>query len=77
VFLSFDSWKTGPDPGSAAEQDLRRSIARGADVFSHHLFQIRDAVGVNRSAAPVSGSCASCHDIAMTGMASARWIDTG
>ncbi len=77
VFLSFDSWKNGPDPGSAAETDLRRSVARGAEIFSSRTFQISGAAGVNTSGAAVSGTCATCHDIAMTGMASARWIDTG
>jgi hypothetical protein len=77
VFLSFDSWKNGPDPGSVTETAFRRSVARGAEVFSSRPFQISGAAGINTSGGAVSGTCATCHDIAMTGMASARWIDTG
>ena len=77
VFQSFDTWKNGPDPGSPSEQEFRRSVARGAEIFSHRPLAITGAVGVNTSAAAVNGSCATCHDISMSGMASARWIDTG
>ena len=77
VFKSFDGWKDAPDPGSPTEQAFRRSVARGADIFVNRHFDITGAVGVNSSAKAVNGSCASCHDIAMSGMASARWIDTG
>lgn len=77
VFKSFDNWKDAPDPGSPTEQAFRRSVARGADLFTGRHFEITGAVGVNTSMKPVNGTCASCHDIAMSGMASARWIDTG
>ncbi len=63
VFQSFDNWKNGPDPGSVAEQNFRRSVARGAEIFNHRPLEITGAVGVNTSSAPLSGSCASCHDI--------------
>lgn len=77
VFQSFENWKNAPDPGSVSEQAFRRSVARGAELFVGRHFDITGAVGVNTSPAAVSGTCASCHDLAMSGMASARWIDTG
>ena len=79
VFLSFANWKasTGESVGSTLEANLRRSVARGAELFTTRRFAITGAVGVNTSAAPVNGTCASCHDVTMSGMASAHWIDTG
>ena len=77
VFQSFEAWKNAPDPGSSAELNLRRSVARGAELFTGRRFDIDGAVGVNVSHAAVRGTCATCHDLAMSGMASARWIDTG
>jgi cytochrome c peroxidase len=77
VFQSFENWKEAADPGSPSEQSFRKSVARGAELFVGRRFAITGAVGVNTSSAPVSGTCASCHDITMSGMASARWIDTG
>lgn len=79
VFHSFDNWKSadGDSVGSTMEANFRRSVARGAEIFSNRRFAITGAVGINTSSAPVSGTCASCHDITMSGMASAHWIDTG
>jgi hypothetical protein len=77
VFQSFAAWKEPRDPGSPTEQNFRRSVARGAEIFVNRRFPITGAMGVNTSSAPVNGTCASCHDISMSGMASARWIDTG
>jgi cytochrome c peroxidase len=80
VFHSFNAWKasTGESVGgSTMEANFRHSVARGAELFSDRRFDITGAVGVNTSAAPVSGTCASCHDLTMSGMASAHWIDTG
>jgi hypothetical protein len=74
VFQSFDNWKDMPDPG---EQKFRWSVTRGAKIFVSRHFNISAAAGVNNSATPIYGTCASCHDIFMSGMASARWIDTG
>jgi hypothetical protein len=77
VFQSFANWNEAADPGSPGEQNFRKSVARGAELFTNRRFEISGAMGVNTSAAAVSGTCASCHDITMSGMASARWIDTG
>ena len=80
VFLSFAAWKTSTGQsvgGSTMESNFRHSVARGAELFSTRRFEITGAVGVNTSAAPVNGTCASCHDLTMSGMASAHWIDTG
>jgi hypothetical protein len=78
VFQSFGKWDNLVDVmGSYPEGSFRASVARGAAVFSGRHFPITGAVGVNTSDAPVNGTCATCHDLAMSGMASARWIDTG
>ncbi|HWY62328.1 MAG TPA: hypothetical protein VNW15_10555 [Rhizomicrobium sp.] len=79
VFHDFTSWKTatGESVGSTMEANFRHSVARGAELFTGRRFQITGAVGVNTSAAAVNGTCASCHDLTMSGMASAHWIDTG
>ena len=74
VFQSFDNWKGATDDG---EQEFRRSVMRGAKIFVGRHFEIKGAKGLNNSAAPISGTCASCHDIFMSGMSSAPWIDTG
>ncbi len=79
VFHSFEGWKTstGASVGSSMEAEFRHSVARGAELFSGKRFAITGAAGLNTSSAAVNGTCASCHDITMSGMASAHWIDTG
>jgi hypothetical protein len=79
IFHSFESWKTstGESVGSTLEANFRHSAARGAELFTSRRFEITGAMGVNTSPAPVSGTCATCHDLTMSGMASAHWIDTG
>jgi cytochrome c peroxidase len=63
---------------SLADTNSRRaSIARGAGIFSKRTFAISGAMGINTSGKPVTGTCVSCHDIPMSGMASMRFIDTG
>jgi hypothetical protein len=75
VFQSFDnSWKSPTDLG---EQNFRRSVVHGAKLFVSRHFEISGAKGLNNTASPISGTCASCHDIFMSGIASAHWIDTG
>src|SRR6185437_16168083 len=63
------------DPADAAE--FHRSVARGAELFSQRKFRISAATGINKAGETITGSCASCHDVAMTGRSSARWMDTG
>jgi hypothetical protein len=62
---------------AGAQPGLRASIARGEEVFSQRPFTITGAAGLNTGNRPVTGTCASCHDVPMSGMSSARWIDTG
>jgi hypothetical protein len=73
-FKSVAVWNV---PGLEEEGDFRRSVARGAEIFAHRSFAITGAVGVNNSGQPVIGTCATCHDVPMTGAATARWIDAG
>ena len=67
------------DPGiSLSDANSRRaSIARGAEIFSKRTFTITGAAGLNTGSKPVTGTCASCHDVPMSGMSSVRFIDTG
>jgi cytochrome c peroxidase len=64
-------------PATGTEATLRASVARGEDIFFHRNFSITGAEGINSGGRPITGTCASCHDIPMSGMSSARWIDTG
>jgi cytochrome c peroxidase len=67
------------DPGlSSSDANSRRaSIARGAEIFANKAFPITGAMGINNGGKAVTGTCATCHDIPMSGMSSARFIDTG
>jgi len=73
AFGDFREWKESP-------KYYRASIARGADVFTHRQFWVRDSAHVNttRAGNPVKGTCATCHSSRMTGQdLSAGWIDAG
>jgi cytochrome c peroxidase len=74
-FQRFDPGISGAD--AVAQGGLRASIARGEEIFSHRTFSITGAMGINTGSHSVSGTCASCHDVPMSGMSSARFIDTG
>jgi cytochrome c peroxidase len=71
-FQHFDTGVSSSDSNSR-----RASIARGAAIFSQRTFAITGAMGVNNSAKAITGTCATCHDIPMSGMSSVRFIDTG
>ncbi|MEP7354850.1 MAG: hypothetical protein ABI824_16595 [Acidobacteriota bacterium] len=72
VFGFFTGWKEGTH--------YQASIARGADIFMHRQFWVRDAAHFNSTnrGNPVKGTCASCHGSSMTGQdAAAGWMDVG
>lgn len=72
VFLSFDSWKS--------DTELRRSVARGNDIFLNRNFWVRDVAHINSIglANPAKRSCAVCHNAVMSGMDRAPgWVDLG
>jgi hypothetical protein len=72
-FGDFKEWK-------GSSRFYRASIARGADIFTHRPFWVRDAAQFNSTGAgnPVKGTCATCHSSRMTGQdISAGWIDAG
>ncbi|HWY61750.1 MAG TPA: hypothetical protein VNW15_07595 [Rhizomicrobium sp.] len=74
-FHRFYAGISAPDAG--AQPGLRASIARGEEIFSQRPIAITGAAGINTGNRPVTGTCATCHDVPMSGMSSARWIDTG
>lgn len=68
-------------PASGSEQDeARRSIARGHDVFMFRTFWIKDAMHLNTVGLgnPSKRTCATCHGMHMMGMDIANgWMDIG
>ncbi|MEO5925724.1 MAG: hypothetical protein ABIR70_18040 [Bryobacteraceae bacterium] len=70
VFGKFDSWKT-----SRFDQ---ASVARGADIFTHREFMVRDTAHLNTTGNPAKSTCATCHKSQLTGQdVSAGWMDVG
>ena len=73
LVAGFDAWRKPKGGGDLGLQhEFRASVARGSDVFFARTFTIRDAFPVNRIGNLVEGSCATCHNTAMT-----RWMDIG
>jgi hypothetical protein len=73
AFGDFNVWK-------GSSRYYRASIARGAEVFAHRQFWLRDAANINSAGLgnPVKGTCATCHSSRMTGQdLSAGWVDAG
>ena len=72
VFGLFTSWKKG--------DYYQSSVARGADLFMHRQFWLRDTAHINSIGLgnPVKRTCATCHNAQMTGQdLSAGWVDVG
>ena len=72
VFGKFDEWK--------GKDYYQSSIARGADIFMHRQFWLRDATHINSIGLgnPLKRTCATCHNAQMTGQdLSAGWVDVG
>jgi cytochrome c peroxidase len=80
VFYDFASWKT-PAPGeSATQRSFRESVMRGYDIYFSKPFWIRDVEHLNTVGLgnPVKRTCATCHNMQMTGMDLASgWVDLG
>ncbi|HEX4278073.1 MAG TPA: hypothetical protein VHZ74_22120 [Bryobacteraceae bacterium] len=72
VFGNFKAWH-GTDY-------YQSSVARGADIFMHRQFWLRDAAHINSIGLgnPVKRTCSTCHNSRMTGQdLSAGWVDAG
>ena len=83
VFRLFDAWKKSeamPKELTAAQREFRASVARGNEVFMFRQFWIRDAAHINSIGLgnPIKRSCATCHNVQMTGQDLAPgWVDVG
>ncbi len=74
-----EKWKALPASNNA-QDEARRSIARGHDVFMFRTFWIKDAMHLNTVGLgnPVKRTCATCHGMHMMGMDIANgWMDIG
>jgi hypothetical protein len=74
-----EKWRALP-PSSNAQDEARRSIARGHDVFMFRTFWIKDAMHLNTVGLgnPVKRTCSTCHGMHMMGMDIANgWMDIG
>jgi hypothetical protein len=72
VFGQFENWKTSRFDQAA--------VARGADIFMHRTFLVRDTAHLNSTGGgnPVKSTCATCHKTQLTGQdLSAGWMDVG
>jgi hypothetical protein len=78
-----EQWKqlpTSEDAATAAQNEARRSIARGHDVFMFRTFWIRDSMHLNTVGLgnPTKRTCATCHGMHMMGMDIVNgWMDIG
>jgi hypothetical protein len=73
IWSEFFAWrdaKPAADGGGAAELEQRRSIARGAELFSKRTFLIDDSAGVTDMGfgSPVRNGCAFCHNMQHVGL---------
>ncbi|MFL6549368.1 MAG: hypothetical protein ACJ8OJ_11785, partial [Povalibacter sp.] len=74
-----EKWAALPASGNK-QDEARRSIARGHDVFMFRTFWIKDAMHLNTVGLgnPVKRTCATCHGMHMMGMDIANgWMDIG
>jgi hypothetical protein len=74
-----EKWHQLPANGTA-EEEARRSIARGHDIFMFRTFWIKDAMHLNTVGLgnPTKRTCATCHGMHMMGMDIANgWMDIG
>ena len=80
VFHDFNDWKTPIAGVTPEETAFRQSVARGYDIFFAKPIWIRDAQHINTVGlgSPVKRTCATCHNMQMTGMDLASgWVDLG
>jgi hypothetical protein len=74
-----DKWPRLP-PSDNAQDEARRSIARGQDIFMFRTFWIKDAMHLNTVGLgnPTKRTCSTCHGMHMMGMDIANgWMDIG
>jgi hypothetical protein len=67
-------------PADNAQDEARRSIARGQDIFMFRTFWIKDAMHLNTVGLgnPAKRTCSTCHGMHMMGMDIANgWMDIG
>jgi hypothetical protein len=73
-----EKWKQLPPDNS--QNEARRSIARGHDIFMFRTFWIKDAMHLNSVGLgnPTKRTCSTCHGMHMMGMDIANgWMDIG
>ncbi len=74
-----EKWHRLP-PSDDPQDEARRSIARGHDVFMFRTFWIKDAMHLNTVGLgnPTKRTCSTCHGMHMMGMDIANgWMDIG
>ncbi len=74
-----EKWHQLP-PSDDPEDEARRSIARGHDIFMFRTFWIKDVMHLNTVGLgnPAKRTCATCHGMHMMGMDIANgWMDIG
>ena len=73
----YSDWANANDPKYA---EARQSVARGEEIFNHHVIMIRDVKGLNDRLGinPLQGTCTTCHDAPNVGDHSVKFpIDIG
>jgi len=68
IWLEFLPWLNAAS--NSSQDEMRKSIARGADLFSKRMFLVDDSMGINNMGFgnPVRNACAFCHNMLRTGM---------
>jgi hypothetical protein len=68
IWVEFLPWLNSN--ASDAQSAMRKSIARGADLFSKRMFLVDSSMGINNMGFgnPVRNACAFCHNMLRTGM---------
>jgi hypothetical protein len=84
VFLTAEDWvRYGNNSRDPARRAFRESVVRGNAIFSSRTFTIDgtanlDTVHPGARGKVVTGTCATCHNAAMTGSAAREgWMDIG
>ncbi|MCP5345324.1 MAG: hypothetical protein H7A04_00450 [Pseudomonadales bacterium] len=82
VFGYFDVWRDASAAAAEtpAQQEFRESVVRGNDIYMGRSFWISDAVHINSIGLgnPIKRTCATCHNMANTGMDLAPgYVDLG
>jgi len=69
IWNEFFAWKNA-EHVEPEVQSFRRSVARGAELFSKRQFLVKDSAGVNDTlfGNPVRNTCAMCHNMMNVGV---------